>query len=124
MSKGIAAFVVVLAVIMSISILSGVGYYDELGISYDTGTDADVQAAADALTDQNATDTAGANAIVEFTSGAADTLNTVRVVVTNTGGLLQLLFGLPNIVAETIEKFFQIIVGITFIGFIRGVLID
>lgn len=121
MSKGIAAFVVVLAVILSIGTLSAVGYYDSLKVDYDDpSANQDVQDAADALTSPDATDTGG-TALVEFTTGPANALQASWAVLSNTSGLLQLLIGLPKSVADPIQTFFQVIFGITFIGFLRGV---
>ena len=121
MAKGIAAFVVVLAPILAISILSGIGYYDHLNVDYDDpALDSDVQRAADALTTQEATDTGG-SAIVEFTTGAANTFQSFWAVISNTAGVVKLLFGLPDAVADPFQTFFQISFGISFAAFIRGV---
>lgn len=121
MAKGIAAFMVVLAVILSISSLSGLGYYDSLNVDYDDpAANQDVQDAANALTSPEATDTGG-TALVEFTTGPANTLRAATAVVANTSGILQLLIGLPKGVADNIQTVFQIVFGVTFIGFLRGV---
>lgn len=121
MSKGIAAFVVILAAIMSISVLAGIGYFDAWGVDYGgTNADADVQAAADALTNPEATDTGG-TALVEFTTGPANALQAASAVVGNTSGVIKLLFGLPDVVADTAETFFQIIFFVSFLAFLRGV---
>lgn len=122
-SKGITAFVLVLAPILAISMLSGIGYYDELNVDYsNSAADADVQAAADALTSQEATDTGG-TALVEFTTGAANTFQSFWQVLSNTSGVLKLLLGLPDSIADPIQTFFQITFGVTFAAFIRGVLL-
>lgn len=123
MAKGIAAFVVVLAVIMSISILSGIGYYNSLNIDYsDSGYNDDVQAAAEAMTNQEAANT-GSSVLTDFTTGAGNTISTAWQVLSNTSGVLQLLFGLPSTLTDMVETFFQIIFGVTFAGFVRGVMI-
>lgn len=121
MAKGIAAFVVILAPVLAISVLSGIGYYSHLHVDYDnTGASSDVQAAADALANQEATDTGG-SAIVEFTTGAANTFQSFWQVISNTSGVVKLLFGAPDSVAQQIELIFRIAFGISFAGFIRGV---
>lgn len=121
MAKGIAAFVLVLAVILSISSLSAIGYYDSLNVDYDEpNANDDVQSAADALTNPKATDTGGTS-LVEFTTGPANALQTATEVLTNLSGILQLLIGLPVGVADNVQTFFQIIFGITLLGFLRGV---
>lgn len=124
MSKGIAAFVVVLSIMMSISVLAGLGFYDNLNVDYtDDQYNDDVQSAADALTSQNST-TSGTNPIEDFTVGAGTSLQTIWQVLGNTSGVLQLLFGVPAVLADKLELFFQIIFGITFAGFIRGVILS
>lgn len=121
MAKGIAAFIVVLAPILAISVLSGVGYYSNLHVNYGArGADADVQAAAHALTNQEATNEGG-SVFVEFTTSAATTFQSFWQVITNTSGVLKLLFGMPNSVAQKAQLLFQIAFGISFAGFIRGV---
>lgn len=121
MSKGITAFVVMLSLIMAISILSGIGFYDSLGLDYSSqGMDDDVKSAHDALVSQEATDTGG-TAVVEFTTGAANTLQAAWEVLSNTSGVIKLLFGAPDSVADTFQTFFRIVFGVTFLGFIRGV---
>lgn len=123
MAKGIAAFVVVLAPVLAISVLSGVGYFDTWNVDYGgTGADADVQAAVDALTNQQATDRGG-SAIVEFTTGSANALQSAWQVISNTSGVLKLLFPVPDVLANTVQIVYQIAFGITFAGFIRGVLL-
>lgn len=123
MSKGIAAFVIVMAVIMSISVLSGIGYYNSLNIDYSNqGYNEDVQAAADAMTSQSASNT-GASVYTDFTVGAGNTLATAWQVLSNTSGVIQLLFNAPKILADTLQTLFQITFGISFAGFVRGVMI-
>lgn len=122
MAKGIAAFVVVLAVTMSISILAGIGFYDQLGIDYsDPGYDDDVQAAAQAMTSQEASNT-GSSAFTDFTVGAGNSIQTFWQVLSNTSGILKLLFALPDPLAKSLQTVFQITFGVTFAGFIRGVM--
>lgn len=123
MSKGIAAFVIVLSVIMAISMLSGIGYYSELRVNYDAGYNDDVAAAADVLVGQEASNT-GSSVFTDFTVGGANALRTAWQVLANTSGVLQLLFGLPPAVADPLERFFQLIFGLTFAGFVRGVMVQ
>lgn len=124
MAKGTMAFVGMLAVIASISILGGLGFYTDMGVDYnDSSYDADVQAAADALVGQEASNT-GSSVFTDFTVGAANALSIAWQVIANTSGVLKLLFSLPDILADTIQVFFQIMFGITFAGFVRGAVID
>lgn len=121
MAKGIAAFVIVTALVMSISILAGLGFYEAYGVDYEDSANSDVNAAADALIGQEATDRTGGSVLQDFTTSAGTTLSSAWQVISNLSGILQLLFGLPSILTETIEKFFQLVFGITFAAFIRGV---
>lgn len=120
-SKGISAFIVILAVSLAISVLAGVGYYSNLHVNYgSTGADADVQAAAHALTNQQATNEGG-SVFVEFTTSAATTFQSFWQVISNTSGVLKLLFGFPDPLAQTVQLVFRIAFGISFAAFIRGV---
>lgn len=128
MAKGIAAFVIVTALIMSMSILSGVGFYSSLALDYSSSvqdcSEANNEAvcnAADALIGQEATDRGSGSALEDFTSSAGTTLATGWEVLANLSGILQLLFPLPAVLTDTFQLFFQVIFGITFAGFIRGV---
>lgn len=124
MAKGTLAFVSALALIMSLSILGGLGFYATLGIDYDDqNADADVQAAADALVGQEASNT-GSSVFTDFTVGAANALSVGWQVISNLSGILKLLFGAPDILANTLQYFFQLMFGVTFAGFVRGVVIE
>lgn len=122
MAKGIAAFVVVLSLIMSISILSGLGFYSSMGVDYSDSANDDVREAADALVGQEATDSGSGSALEDFTSSAATTLASAWQVIANLSGVLQLLFGLPAALTDTLQTFFLMVFGITFAAFIRGVM--
>lgn len=124
MAKGIVAFIVVVALTLSISVLSGLGFYATLGVQYETTANQDVQEAADALTGQEATDSSGGSVLQDFTTSAGTTLKTAWQVIDNLSGLLQLLFGLPSELTDMLETVWQITYGITFAAFIRGVVLQ
>jgi len=124
MAKGIVAFVVVLAMILSISMLSGIGFYASMNVDYSTNADKDVQRAADTMIGQEAADKSGGSVLQDFTTSAGRTLGTAWQVLANTSGIIKLLFGLPNVIANQIQLFFQMIFSITFAGFIRGVVLQ
>lgn len=124
MAKGTMAFVFMLALISSISILGGLGFYADLGVDYsDSGYDKDTQAAADALVGQEASNT-GSSVFTDFTVGAANSLSIAWQVLANTSGVIKLLFSAPDVVAQNLQTFFQIMFGLTFAGFVRGAVID
>ncbi|TQQ78604.1 hypothetical protein EGH24_13865 [Halonotius terrestris] len=124
MAKGIVAFFSVVALILAISMLSGIGFYQTLQVEYDSGADADVQAAADAMVGQEATDQSSDSVLQDFTTSAGRTLATGWQVIANLGGILKLLFGVPDVLATTIQTFFQMVFGVSFAAFIRGVVLQ
>lgn len=124
MSKGIVAFFVVVALSLSIPITAGLGFYDALNVDYSDSASDDVQEAADAMIGQEATDESGGSALEDFTTSAATTLSTGWQVISNLSGILQLLFGIPAALADALQTFFMMTFSITFIAFIRGVILQ
>lgn len=124
MARGITAFVFIVALILSMSILGSVGYYAEMHIDMDVeGQNQDVEEAADQLSG------------IEFGEGRSGSilqgpLAVVTPVVSgyqvfsgvlgNTSGVLQLLYGLPKGVADTLEMMFRLVMFITLIYLIRS----
>jgi len=124
MAKGVTAFFVVVAVILSISTLSGLGFYQTVGAEFSNSSSADVRNAADALIGQEASDQSSGSVLEDFTTSAGTTLATAFEVLANTSGILQLLLGLPAALADQIQVFFQLVFGVTFAAFIRGVVLQ
>jgi len=124
MAKGITAFIVVLALTMSMSIMSGLGAYEALGVGYGESQNDDVAAAENALVGQQASDQASGSVLEDFTTSAGQTLSTFWQIIANLSGILQLLFGLPAVLTDTLQTFFQMVFGITFAAFIRGVILQ
>lgn len=124
MSKGPVAFIVVTALVLSMSMLSGLGFYGSLGVSYEDSARDDVQNAADALVGQEASDKSGGSVLQDFTTSASRTISTGWQVIANLSGILILLFGIPGIVAGTVQTLFQITYGLFFAAFIRGVVVQ
>jgi|GEM_PF-3429384 len=124
MPRGITAFVFVVSLVLSMTIVGGVGYYSSIGVEVDTESqNEDVVAAADNLDG------------IEFGEGRSDSIlegplaaitpvvgifQGFTTVITNTSGLLQLLYGLPATVADTIEVFFRLAMLVTLIYLIRS----
>jgi len=124
MAKGIAAFVFLVSLIFSITILSGLGFYAQLGVSADVEThNEDVQNAAENLEgieydeDRSPPILQGPLAAV---IPVVEILQTFTTVLGNTSGVLQLLFGAPEVVADTVELFFRITMLVTIAFLIRG----
>lgn len=122
--KGLAAFISVTALILTMSALSGLGVYDALGVGYGLeSADQDVQAAADALMRVDYQE-GGSDAVLQgplaAVRGVVATLQTIRAVLFNTSGILKLLFGAPGPIAEMIERFFQISYGLFTVLAVRG----
>jgi len=124
MAKGITAFMVTVAVILSISTLSGLGFYATVGADYTDSSSESVRNAADAMIGQEASDQSSGSVLQDFTTSAGTTLATAWEVLANLSGVLQLLAGIPAAMADTVQLFFQITFSITFAAFIRGVVLQ
>lgn len=123
MSKGVTAFYIVLAVIVSMSILGGIGFYNAINLDYSDTANDDVENAADALVGQEATDRSGGSVLQDFTTAGATSIATGWQVIANLSGILQLLIMLPAALADAIEKVWQITFGLSFAFYIRGLLL-
>lgn len=123
MSRGVTAFYIVVAIILSIGILSGVGFFNAIGVQYPTSADDDVREAANALVGQEATDRSGGSVLQDFTTAGATSLSSGWQVIGNLGGILELLLLLPDALATPIERVFQLTFGLTFAFYIRGLLL-
>ena len=124
MARGIAAFVLVGGLILSMTVLSGLGYYAELGVAVDDeSANEDVQAAAEQLEgvefgeDRSASILEGPLAVVMPVVGM---IQTFTAVLSNTSGVLQLLFGLPKVAADAIETFVRLAMLVTIIYLVRS----
>jgi len=124
MPRGIGAFIFVVSLIFSMSILGGLGFYATLGITVDVeNSNEDVAAAAEELNG------------IEFAEGRSSSIlqgplaavtpvvtifQTFTTVLFNTSGVLQLLYGLPKIAADTIELLFRIAMLVTIAYVVRS----
>lgn len=124
MAKGIVAFFITVFFILSISMLSGVGFYASMNIQYTDAGQQDVQNAADAMIGQTASDQSTGSVLQDFTTSAGRTLATGWQVIANLDGILEMLFGLPDAIADPIRVAFQMWFSITFAAFIRGVVLQ
>jgi len=121
MPRGITAAVFVISLIFSMTILGGVGFYAMLGVQIDAESyNEDVQRAADEL--QGIEYGEGrSSSILEGPLAAITPVVTIfqtfTTVLTNTSGVLQLLYGLPPVAADTIETFFRLAMVVT-IGYL------
>lgn len=121
MARGIAAFIFIVSLIFSMTILSGLGFYAAMGVDVSAESqNEDVQRAADQLNG------------IEFGEGRSSSIlqgplaavtpvvrifQTFTTVIGNTSGVIQLLFGIPKIAADTIELTFRIAMLVT-IGYV------
>lgn len=124
MARGVTAAIFIASLVFSMSILSGLGFYALLGADIDVSSqNEDVEAAASELQgidyneDRSPSILEGPLAAV---IPAIDVLLVFRTVIGNTSGVVQLLFGAPEIVADTVETFFQLSLLVTIIFAIRG----
>lgn len=126
MPRGIAAFVLVASLVFSMTILGGVGFYGLLGEDIDLDAEtqnADVQAAAEELSGisfgegRSSAILQGPLAVVTPVVGI---LQTFVATIGNTSGILQLLFGVPPVVGDTLETLFRIAMLVTVVYAIRS----
>jgi hypothetical protein len=125
MAKGISAAVVLISLILSISILSGLGFYADLDAgSIDAGSqNEDVVSAADQLDGVNFGEDRGSSILQGPLAVVVPVINMAMAFVTvigNTSGVLQLLFGVPKVAADALELFFRIGMVVTIIYLIRS----
>lgn len=120
MAKGIAAAMGIVALILAMSVLGGLGFYN--GIAMEVGSDAndDVQQAQEEMINQEPEDR-GSSALEDLTTAAGTTLSVLGQIIGNTSGVLQLLLMLPPELADAIQTFIRITFGLTFLAFLRGV---
>lgn len=123
MAKGVVAFYVVVGLILSISLLAGGGFYQEIGLQYDDSANDQVESAVNTFTGQEATDRSGGSVLQDFTTSGATTLAAGWEVIKNLSGVLQML-GVPKLVADPLQTVFLLTFGITFAAFIRGVVLQ
>lgn len=126
MARGIGAFIVMTALVLSITVLSGMGYYASMSAGADldvSGQNQDVQQAADQLDGINYGEDRS-NAILQGPLAAVvpfiEILQVLSAVLGNTSGVIQLLFGAPPVVADNIERLFRLAMLITIAFGIRG----
>ena len=126
MARGVGAFIFVSSLVFAMTILGGVGFYATLNIDVDaSGANQDVQNAANQL---NGT-SFGENRSPSILEGPLavvvpfiDFVLTLWTVIANTSGVIQLLYGLPPLVADTIETVFRIALTVTGLFAVRGIL--
>lgn len=126
MAKGVGAVAVIAALVLSLSVLSGVGYI--AGLDSDLAVDVssqneDVQNAANQLTS------------VEFGEGRSSAIlqgplaavtpvvrifQTFTAVIFNTSGVLQLLYGIPAVAADAVEWMARLAFTVALVYLIRS----
>lgn len=114
------------SLILAITVLSGLGYYAEMGVEASAESqNKDVQLAAENL-DGIEFDEDRSSSILQGPLAAlipaANLLMAFVTILSNTSGVLQLLFGAPVVVADTVELLFRIAMLITIAFFIRGLM--
>lgn len=122
--RGVGAFIAVTALIMSMTVLGGMGYYAKLGADIDDESyNQDVQDAAEELNsiefgeDRSSSILEGPLAAITPVVGMFQAFITV---LTNTSGVIQLLYGVPKVVGDTVELLFRIGMVITLGYLIRS----
>ncbi len=113
-----------MSLIFSVVILSSIGYYSAIGTERDfSSQNEDVQRANESLSSIDY-DEDRSSAILQGPLAAVipvvEVLQTIQTILGNTSGVLQMLFGLPAVVADMLQLFFQLAMGITVIFLVRG----
>ncbi|MFW5956773.1 MAG: hypothetical protein ACOCQY_05155 [Halorhabdus sp.] len=124
MARGIAAAIFVVSLTFSMMILGGVGYYSSMGVDMDaSGQNADVEKAAQQLSGVEFGEGRSAS-ILEGPLAAVmpvvDMAQSFTAIISNTSGVLQLLYGVPAVVGDILELMFRIAMVVTFIYLIRS----
>jgi len=124
MAKGIAAFVFIVALVFSMTILGSVGYYASVGPELDASTqNDDVVAAANEL-NQTTFGEGRSSSILEgplaVVVPVVSVFSKFITVIGNTSGVVQLLFGVPAVVGGMLELTFRIAMLITLVYLIRS----
>lgn len=114
------------SLVFSISMLSGLGFYAKMGVEASAETqNEDVQAAAENL-DGIEFDEDRSSSILQGPLAALvpamEILMSLVTILSNTSGVVQLLFGASAIVGDTIELFFRLTMLITLAFVIRGLI--
>jgi hypothetical protein len=124
MARGITAFIFVVALVFSMTILSSVGYFAAFDIQIDAESHNEDVVNAAAELDGIEFGEGRSGSILEGPLAAitpvVGVFQTFTTVILNTSGVLQLLYGLPAAVADTIELFGKIAMLITMMFVIRS----
>ena len=123
-ARGISAFIFLVSLVFAMTILSGVGFYALVGADLDVSSqNQDVQNAADQLGEQSFGESRSSSILEGPLATVApfiDILQTFVTVIGNTSGVIQLLYGIPAIVADQIERLFKLSMLVTIAYAIRG----
>lgn len=121
----------IVALTMSMSILGGIGFYASMGVEMSVeGQNEDVQRAADQLggpdSDEDGISFAEgrSSSILEgplaVVTPVVEIFQVFTAIVGNTSGVIQLLYGMPKVVGDTIEVFFRLSLLVTILYLIRS----
>lgn len=119
--RGITIAIFLLSVMLSFSLLAGVGFMDAAGIQVDPGT-GDVDQVEGEFGNQSVQD-AEETGFLGFTSSVVDTVSILWVLITNTSEIV-LLFIPSEPIANTVETGFRIVFGLTIAQIIRGLIFE
>lgn len=123
-ARGISAFIFLVSLVFSMTILNGIGFYALMGADLDiSSTNQDVQNAANQLGEQSFGEGRSSSILEGPLATVAPAINIFQSFVTvilNTSGVIQLLYGLPAIVADQIERLFKFAILVTIVYLIRS----
>jgi len=123
-ARGVSAFIFLVSLVFAMTILSGVGFYALVGTDLDvSSTNQDVQNAADQLGEQSFGEGRSSSILEGPLATVAPFINIMQTLVTvigNTSGVIQLLYGVPAVVADQVERLFKLSMLVTLAYAIRA----
>jgi hypothetical protein len=119
--KGIHIAAFMLCVVLASSVLGGMGWYANAGVSLDPGLDSQQKQVEEGLGDPSAS-SAGSDEF-SLVRGAINTLDTLRILTTNADAALERM-GVPTPIAGAIGIVVSFSMAIMFVQVIRGINIE
>ena len=118
---GIRAAIFLLCIALSVSMLAGIGFYNEAGISIAPGLEGDMQEVEDEMGQDEfeLDDTGGIFGLFDLATAAVDGVMILWTLITSVGAALQ-AFGVPAEIANPMGSLITILFGLGIFQIIRG----
>lgn len=119
MSRGIHAGIWVIAALVTISMLTGLGFYDVTGTSFATPS-GDTNKVVERLEEPSGSAASGEGVVESFTVGALDVVQVFWIAISDTSEVVMLFLPFQPI-ADAAELLARVAMGYTFLQIMRGV---